>query len=121
MLSGEKHLAVFYDVVRESFHNNDDIIPESDFTPYVQNGSLIRHQKDFFHARQNQTVRYVCFTTPGNEWRAQAFYHAHEEGISGKRPFDDAYEYLVGRLLGYNEQDIKDFISKLALNRAIRT
>lgn len=112
MLKGEKHLSLFYDVLHENFINNEEIIPEQEFLPYVQNRTFSRHQKDILHRSQNMTVRYVCFTSKNNEWRAYDFFREHEECLSGKKPFDAQYEFFVGRLLGYSDEDIRHYISQ---------
>src|SRR5690606_18921028 len=105
---GEKHFALFHDAIPDDGVILEEIIPEHAFAPYVENGTIMRFSKDYYDGAH--TIRYVCFTTPGNEWRAQAFYHFHEEAMSGRRPFDEAYEYFVGRLLGYSEDDIADYL-----------
>lgn len=109
MLAGEKHLAVFYDVLTPGQNISEDIIPESAFSPHVATGKMHRYSRDMTD-KNGHIIRYVCFTSPGQAWRAEAFFWAKEEGLSGRRPFDQAYEYFIGRLLGYNEADIDGFI-----------
>src|SRR5690606_30318844 len=75
MLAGQKHLALFYDTLTEPFENNEEIIPEAAFASYVASGAIRRFQKDIPHPKRNTLARYVCFTTPGNEWRAHAFFY----------------------------------------------
>jgi len=111
MLDGRKHLAVFYDVIQEGRHIPDAIIPETAFAPFVPGRKIMRFTEDIRTMKSNTIIRYVCFTTPGEEWRANAFFWSKREGFSGRRPFDDAYEFFIGRLLGYEESDIEDFVS----------
>lgn len=106
MLAGKKHLAVFY----------EDNIPEDTFSSHVNNGSLLRFEETFV-TPEGGTIRYVCFTTPGEAWRANAFFWSKREIFSGERPFDDAYEYFIGRLLGYEESDIVHFLTHQANSR----
>ena len=108
MLAGQKHLAVFYDVIIPGKETPQSIIPDKAFSSHVRTGALLRFSQDF--SAGEKTIRYVCFTTPQQAWRADAFFWAKQETLSGSRPFDDAYEYFIGRLLGYNESDIKDFL-----------
>lgn len=110
MLAGEKHFALFYDVLTQPFINNEEIIPEDKFAPYVIQNILLRHQRDFVYKKDNMTLRYVCFTALQEDWRAQAFFWAHENAISGKKRFDIHYEYFVGRLLGYDDKDIEEYV-----------
>ena len=108
MLAGQKHLAVFYDVIIPGKETPESIIPDQAFSSHVKTGTLLRFSQDF--SAGEKTIRYVCFTTPQQAWRADAFFWAKQETLSGSRPFDDAYEYFIGRLLGYNESDITNFI-----------
>jgi hypothetical protein len=56
-------------------------------------------------------MSYTCFTLPGHEWRAEAYLWLrgmiHTQGLAA----DDTFEIIIGRLLGYEDQDIKEFIS----------
>ncbi len=117
MLKGEKHLALFHDAIPAQGDIPEDIIPERAFVPHVAEGIIKRFGKDYAHG--GQTVRYVCFTSQANEWRAHAFFHFHEEALAGRRPFDEAYEYAVGRLLDYSEADIRHYIEhSISLRKA---
>jgi len=111
MLEGKKHLAVFHDALIENEDIPEEIIPERLFLPYLENGTFFRLSQDFIYANTPHPARFVCFTAAGEEWRARAFLWMQQECIAGRRPFDEAYEFFVGRLLGYEEADIKDFIS----------
>lgn len=112
MLAGKKHLAVFFDAIPEDGIISEEIIPELAFAPYVEKGQIIRISKECIYPGQIN-VRKVCFTTQGNEWRAHALLWLMEESIAGRRPFDDAHEFFVGRLLDYSEEDIQHFIQNL--------
>ena len=107
MLDGKKHLAVFNDALFNGAVS-ETIIPEQAFAPYVRQGTIIRFARE--RKSDGHIIRHVCFTLPGHEWRADAFFWMHNECIAGRRPFDDAYEFFVGRLLGYEESDIRHFI-----------
>lgn len=111
MLAGKKHLAIFCETVIDGQEIAEEIIPEKTFSVYVLNGNIKRFSQDFISPKMPFPARYVCFVSVGHEWRASAFFWMHQECIDGRRPFDNAYEYFVGRLLGYAESDIEDFIS----------
>lgn len=109
MLKGEKHFALFHDAL--PLHGNipEEIIPEQTFARYVSNGRMKRFCREYSDG--THIIRYVCFTLPGHEWRAQAFFYFHEQARAGKRPYDDAYDYFVGRLLDYSEADIRHYLA----------
>lgn len=110
MLAGQKHLAMFCEALVEGKEIPELVIPEKAFAPYVQNGAITRISRDILSFKSPYPARYVFFTTPGQEWRAHAFLSAQEECMTGKRPFDEAHEFFVGRLLGYEESDIRHYI-----------
>ena len=110
MLAGKKHLAIFHDALVDGQPIPESIIPEKSFAPYIAGGNLKRSASILSSMKDRNPVQYVCFTTPQNEWRADAFFWIHQECAEGRRPFDDAYEFFVGRLLGYEESDIQHFI-----------
>jgi len=110
MLAGQKHLAVFHDVYVEDQPISKDVIPEKAFSSYVKSGAIKRFSKIYNNPEISKSIMYVCFTSPNEEWRADAFFWLHEQGSKGSTLFDDAYEMFVGRLLGYSETDILHFI-----------
>lgn len=121
MLAGRKHLALFYDVFTDGHENNEIIIPEESFKPYVDSGAILRHSRDITAAKDGTVITYVCFTLPGHAWRAEAFFWIVQQTIGGGAFSDHAFETIIGRLLGYSEEDIQDYI-KIAphLNRDAR-
>lgn len=117
MLAGQKHLAVFFEAIIPGQEISEQVIPEKTFAPFVANGKIIRTSHIFTNSKSLHPIQYVCYTLPGNEWRAEAFFWIHEECAAGRRPFDDTYEYFVGRLLDYSEEDIFSFIEHQKLFR----
>ena len=75
MLSGEKHLALFSDILTAN-GISEEIIPENAFAPYVASGKITRSQNDLVIQSSNDIIRIVCFTTPGNLWRANFVFWA---------------------------------------------
>lgn len=121
MLAGKKHLAAFSDVIPENGIISEEIIPENAFAPYVASGQIFRFCEEYISS-DNSKIRNVFFTTASNEWRAKAYFWLLQEALAKRRPFDDAYEYAIGRLLGYAEDDILDFIEHQRLFRStVRT
>jgi hypothetical protein len=118
MLAGEKAFAFFHDVVPASGHISEEIIPEKAFAPYVQKGTIKRFSEEF--KSNEHIVRYVCFTLPGQEWRAQFFLWYKDELMSGCMVFDPSHEYIIGNLLGYHKADIEEYIKRLSLFRKDR-
>lgn len=116
MLTGKKHLAVFSDALVPDHAISEEIIPEQSFKPYVTKGIIKRFERYLSSPKTPFPTLYVCFTTQNNEWRALAFFWAQDECASGSRPYDDAYEFFVGRLLGYAETDIEDYIQNFRHN-----
>lgn len=112
MLTGTKKLAMFHDYVPEDGSAiAEDIIPEATFAPYVESGTIIRIARDIEDTRTGRIVRYVCFTPPDEEWRAQTLLWLREAVFNGLFPPDDVVDIMTGRLLGYKEKDIAGFIA----------
>lgn len=119
MLRGEKHISAFLDVIPKSGQIPEEIIPEQQFAPYVRQGLLSRFQKDFFS--QGEIIRCVCFTSKGEEWRAACYLWIQTEIFLDKRAPDQSDDIMIGRLLGYSEADIKDFIEHQKIMISYRT
>lgn len=112
MLSGQKDLAVFYDYFTPDQAIAEQIIPEKAFAPHVASGTILRFEQVLFSPKAKREILYVCFTTPKNEWRAKAFFWIKTAVLNDVYEADTFYELYVGRLLGYQDADIYDFISK---------
>jgi len=110
MLAGKKYLAAFGDVLPDDGVIAEAIIPQQAFAPYVANGTFRRFEQSIFSIRLNKTLRHVCFTSPGHEWRAETFLWIRRMSHAGQMPVDKAADIIIGRLLGYDEADIQDFI-----------
>ena len=118
MLAGKKHLAYFGDAIpADGSPISEDIIPEQRFAPYVQNGTLKRFEQQFPWPEQKRTLQHVCFTTPGHEWRAELCFCLHKALFAHNMPVDAAFEFIVGRLLGYSDDDICEIVKKIYRNK----
>jgi len=112
MLEGSKHLAAFCDIYEKGKEISEDIIPETSFHPYIIDNKIIRFERVIFSTKNNNHIYYVCFTSAKNEWRAETYLWIREQIHSEKIPYDNSCDIIIGRLLGYNETDINDFINK---------
>jgi hypothetical protein len=111
MRAGEKKLAMFHDYVPEDGTTiAEEIIPEAAFAPYVKGGEIIRIARDITDKRTGDIVRYVCFTLPNEEWRAEAVLWMRQAMRDHTLPSDDTIDIMTGRLLGYSEGDIVEFV-----------
>lgn len=110
MLEGKKHLAVFHDAVPDDGLISEDIIPEKAFAPYVRDGILKRHVREFFDGKH--TIRYVCFTSLEHSWRADYIFWVAELLYKGDKSFIDEQDIITGKLLGYTDDDIKEFMKR---------
>ena len=104
MLSGEKPLSMFSEVVPSSYE-----WPDEQFEPYVLSGRLVK--KEFFKKTPDgrHEVRYLFFALPDETWRIEEAYALscrHFDAWS-----DEASEACtrLGHLLGYREEEIRAF------------
>ncbi|MBI4031368.1 MAG: hypothetical protein HY370_06790 [Proteobacteria bacterium] len=111
MLSGKKPMAAFGDVWEEGKIFSEEIIPEKAFSPYIANGKILRFKKIIKSSRLGKDVFYVCFTLPGHEWRAEAYFWTRNLTHNKIAPADPSCDIMIGRLLGYSEEDITNFLS----------
>lgn len=118
MLAGQKKFAFFHDVIPITKKISEEIIPEKTFAPHVAQGKIFRFSEDIRDMKSEDVIRYVCFVLPGEEWRAQFFLWLARQRVLGLIPADDACDIMVGRLLGYSESDITEFLHKQKIRRA---
>ena len=48
----------------------------------------------------------------GQEWRAQFYLWIEESVFSKELKYNPAHDEIVGKLLGYSNEDIRDFLKK---------
>lgn len=111
MLSGQKLCALFFDVIPENGKIPEEIIPEAAFAPYIAEGRFLRFSKESV-TKTNRIVRYVCFTSPTEAWRADAIFWLSNH-------HDDAADIIIGRLLGYTEDQINAFLVHAARLKSV--
>ena len=107
MLPGTKPLAMFSEPVG-SPHD----FPEADFAPYVADGTLVRREMIYQSEGPGLPGRIVYFALAGEEWRIEAMHRINERLFVHGEPTSLDTERQIGRLLGYSEADIEQFISR---------
>jgi len=112
MLAGEKSLAMFHDALPEDGEIAEEIIPEQAFAQHVASGAIKRFSKDIESVRKGGVIRYVCFTLPDEEWRADYLFWFKTEFLSGRLDHNPAHDEIIGKLLGYTDEDIQDFLGR---------
>lgn len=111
MLSGEKKLAMFHDVVREEYESPEEIIPEKSFAAYCRSGEIVRLAEDMTDKKTGSVIRYVCFALAGQEWRAQTLLWLNRDYYAGFYSWTACEDIMTGRLLGYREAQINAFLA----------
>lgn len=116
MLAGEKSLAMFGDAVGSAAE-----IPEADFAPYVADGTLIRWEEVYNPPGLGLSGRFVYFARAGEEWRIDALHRINVRLFVNGEATSPEIEREVGRLLGYADSDIEQYLEWIDAKRADRT
>ncbi|GAB4360769.1 MAG: hypothetical protein Kow00114_14760 [Kiloniellaceae bacterium] len=105
MLSGVKPLAMFSDGVRSTYAQ-----PDADFSPYVAEGTFVRREE--FYQWPDSAAGLYClyFARKGEEWRIEALHRIQERLHAFGEPTSPEIERQIGRLLGYSDADIDQFL-----------
>ena len=112
MLAGEKSLAVFHDIYTDGQDISEEIIPETAFAPHVRNGNIKRFEKIITNKTNGDLVKFVCFSALGEEWRAHFYLWLEEQFFSKELEYKPLHAEIIGKLLGYDDVDIQDFLSR---------
>jgi hypothetical protein len=116
MLDGRKPFAKFSDVYPDPNGWLCELMGR--FAPFVAAGEIICRVIDEPWPKPHRTrdgrsllgVRQVFYTLPGEEWRVDAHQLVYEVGL--KTGWNDTFERLEGRLLGYEEWQIAWWIGR---------
>jgi hypothetical protein len=106
MLSGEKPLAMFCDIVPSAY-----TWPDARFEPHVSSGRLVQKEMLTETPDGRYTVRHLYYALPHEAWRID---EAHALALMHFETWcDEAADVCaqLGRLLGYREDDIRRFIA----------
>jgi hypothetical protein len=106
MLIGEKPLAMFGDALGSTYE-----FPEAKFAPYVADGTIIRREIVYRPEKAGVACRFVYFARPDEEWRIKAMHQINEKLFVRGEPASPEIERQIGRLLGYTEADIEQYIA----------
>ena len=110
MLSGQKHLAAFGDIIPDKGDIPENIIPEKAFAPYVQSGQILRLENTVKRKSDFQKMRHVCFVLPEYEWKAHTYLWLRAQIHSGEITYETSHDIIFGKLLSYSQNDISEFI-----------
>ncbi len=111
MLEGKKPLAAFANFL-PSPQDSEKIIPQQAFSPYVQQGRILRFDMIVKSQKTEHAIFYVCYALPDEIWRAHAYLGLRKLTHSQAAPDDAHSDAIFGRLLGYSEEDIAAFLSE---------
>lgn len=113
MLAGRKPLAMFVDEL-----GSEDEEVQAGFAPFVADGTLIRREFVYRPAGQGPAARFIYFARPGEEWRIEAIHRINEKlFVHGEATYPEI-EREIGRLLGYADTDINQYLEWLATMNA---
>ncbi|MCF3628138.1 hypothetical protein RJ527_08685 [Thalassospiraceae bacterium LMO-SO8] len=110
MLSGQKPLALFFDTLPES-----GVIPDKDFDAFVRSGAFVMDQRIVrpIDGKKNMPpTRVVLYAIPSEAWRIQEALAILEPVFALTRPPSEEDDVTLGRLLGYAEEDIANFLGQ---------
>jgi hypothetical protein len=107
MLSGKKPLAVFSDFLND---NSNQCFPcEPFFEPHLQSNAILKKDWCLFLHNSNETVNYLFYYLPAEEWRVKAYMLLIE--VSHALGWNQCMERMQGRLLGYSEVECDIYLS----------
>lgn len=105
MLAGTKPLAMFSDVSTHCHH-----FPEAEFAPHVAAGRILKWEETFAIPDGNLAIRCLYYALPNEIWRI-AIAHALKKAVfQGQREPVENDDIVLGRLLGYSEEEVAAFI-----------
>ena len=115
MLVRKKPLACFSDAL--ICLPDEEIIPEISFSPYVENGTLVREEFELESRNSDaqgkrHTLLYVLYSLPEESWRiATMKMLITEHKKTGE--WNETCERIEGKLLGYTEEENDLWCSRL--------
>jgi hypothetical protein len=108
LLAGKKPVAMFSDVIPQSFE-----LPEKDFAPFVETGQLIRREVRFSPYKPGRLgLRFLFYALPEEEWRIGRLIEIHRAIHENGKSTTPGIETEIGRLLGYLDHEIQFFVER---------
>jgi hypothetical protein len=108
MLAGEKPLSMFYCGTMNGLEY--EYVPEEEFDAYVQLGLFL---KDVFEFQISEnpmiTIRYVLYSLKEEAWRLPALRMIIQVRNKIGRT-EESIDRIIGKLLGYPDEEIDDYI-----------
>jgi hypothetical protein len=108
MAAGRKPLARFFEAWSHAHH-----FPVAQFAPLVAAGSAVMVERTVEDV-DGRSTRLLYYALPGEEWRIEAAYAMDLDLLRRTRPFTEADDIAMGRLLGYSEEEIQAFLTHTA-------
>jgi len=105
MLSGDKPLAMFCDIVPSPYE-----WPDAMFEPHVLSGRLVQREMFTNTPDGRRRVRHLYYALPQGVWRIEDAHALALKRFGPGCPEADDVCVQTGRLLGYQEEDIQAFI-----------
>jgi hypothetical protein len=102
MLAGKKPFAAFSKIDRPE---EDGIVPEDLFDPYVADGTFVK-KSEVVEITRFGPLRRILYAVPSEEWRIEAYLTLWQ--LADKHGWNDGFEKMEGFLLGY-ETEIDPF------------
>lgn len=115
MLSGKKPLAMFADAVGSTC-----LPPEADFAPHVAKGTFVRREEIYRSTDTDVALRCVYFARREEGWRVEALHRIQERLHVFREPSSPDTEREIGRLLGYSDAEIHQFLEWTESRRTSR-
>lgn len=106
MLAGEKPLAMFGDALGSPYE-----FPEADFAPYIADGTFVRREVVYRPQRPGVPGRFIYFARAGEEWRIEAMHRINERLFAHGEASSPEIERAIGRLLGYSDSQIDQYLA----------
>ena len=110
MLAGTKPMAMF-----------SEIIPEEEFRPHVESGRFVKVELWIqIGLKHCQAIPCVYYAPPEEIHRIARMVTLHREVWAGLRIMHEDYDWEVGRLLGYTDWEIEQWLAWWKLQNADR-
>ena len=121
MLAGKKPLAWFYE--EKTLLPNEDFIPEDAFGVYVKQKRFVRSEMYLpgGYSQQlniNVCIKHVAFALADEAWRISALFLLLEQQHKTKDYNSETLERMLGRLLGYTEEENDAYCLLVAKNNS---
>jgi len=120
MLSGSKPMSMFF----QPFESEFEYFPEAEFDEFVSQGRFVKYiSVESIRTPNNQEegLRRILYALPNEAWRIKAFLFIqalYDSLLPGWRPDLDR---AIGLLLGYDRDDIENFLTWMSEKNSLRS